>query len=111
MLRLREMEVTTQRAAREDGLADLNAVGPHWILRRQHAREKAAAFEGAAARSGQRNLWEKFRFGYANIRVCCYQYLFGFADVRPALEHSGPMRGLTVVTAESGTFCPMLLRT
>src|ERR1700722_2515518 len=83
------MKVTTQCPTRENGLAHLSAIGPDGILRREHAREKAAASEGAASRASQRNLREKFRLGYADIGVRGNEHLLSLANVRPALEQRG----------------------
>src|SRR6202042_1977086 len=79
VLRLSEMQVPAQRAARENRLAYLGAVRPETELRTHEVGEGTASAERTAARSSQRNLREKCRLGHPDFGVRRNQVLFRLA--------------------------------
>src|SRR5579862_1322254 len=80
------MEISTQRAAGENRLSDLNAVGPYGKLRAHHAGEYAATSECSAPRTRKRNLGKESGLCDANIGVGGDEVLFRLANVRPSID-------------------------
>ncbi len=86
MLRLGYPQISAKGSPREDGLADLGAVGPDSELRAHQARECVAPSEGAAAGARQGDLRKELGLGDSDFGVRGDQDLFGLANIRPPLD-------------------------
>src|SRR5271166_3827694 len=86
MLRLRELQIPTQRATGKNGLRDLGAVGPDSSLRTHQTAKESAASKRASAGTSQGNLRKERGFGHADLRVRGDQLLLDLANVGPTFE-------------------------